>query len=216
MAREDLGLERPRRGVVGAVDLDLRPRLERADAAAGPCRRRRRGAGGRRRGRPASIGWTRRWTPRPWRSRTMRIVSTRNGMSSVTTSSTECGECQPSRSRSGDSTRTTVSPGARRAAERRGGRRRRRRRRRACGRRRRPRAARSSTAAGSARAAGRRAGAGRRCRRAGRAPRRRLALRADARRGRPPAPPCPRPPSRPRCRALASCAGDRACRAESA
>ena len=38
-------------------------------------------------------------------------MSTRNGASSVTTSTTERSECQPSRSRSGESTRTIVSPG---------------------------------------------------------------------------------------------------------
>ena len=38
-------------------------------------------------------------------------------MSSVTTSSTECGDCHPSRSRSGDSTRATGCPAAADAAE---------------------------------------------------------------------------------------------------
>ena len=117
----------------------------------------------------------------PRRSSTIRIVSTRNGMSSVTTSTTECGECHPSRSRSGDRTRATHAPGAADPARARGGRRRPRRCRRACGRRRRRPAARSSTAAGTARAAGRRAGAGRRCRTAGRAPRPRVWPRSDRR-----------------------------------
>ena len=106
-----------RRGVVGAVDLDLRPRLDQAVARPGTCRSTSVEAVARRRGATTSIGWTSRWTPRPWRSSTMRIVSTRNGMSSVTTSSTECGECQPSRSRSGDSTRATACPGGRTRAE---------------------------------------------------------------------------------------------------
>ncbi len=55
---------------------------------------------------------------RPRRSSTMRIVSTRNGMSSVTTSRTECSDCQPSRSRSGDRTRATQAPGRAHATQR--------------------------------------------------------------------------------------------------
>jgi hypothetical protein len=50
---------------------------------------------------------------------TMARESTRNGMSSVTTSTTVRGDCQPSRARSGLNTRTSAWPGLRFAPKRR-------------------------------------------------------------------------------------------------
>ena len=60
-----------------------------------------------------SIGCTSRWVATPCRSSTMRTVSTRNGASSVTSSTIVRSDDQPSRSRFGEQTRISVSPGCR-------------------------------------------------------------------------------------------------------
>ncbi len=69
--------------------------------------------------RTASTGCTIVWIDSPQPFSTTASESTRNGMSSVTTSTTVRGDCQPSRDRSGLKTRTSARPGLRTAPKRR-------------------------------------------------------------------------------------------------
>ena len=51
--------------------------------------------------------------PNPWRVSSVVSESARNGMSSVTTCTTVCGEANPCSSKVGENTATFGSPGAR-------------------------------------------------------------------------------------------------------
>ena len=63
-----------------------------------------------------SWGWTTRWIERPSWPSSAETESTRNGMSSVTTSTTVCPEAQPCSSTVGVKTRTRAVPCGRFAA----------------------------------------------------------------------------------------------------
>ncbi len=68
--------------------------------------------------RTTICGWITAWMPRPLRESSLVTESTRNGMSSVTTSTTECVHDQPFSSIDGEYTRTFAVPCGRSSASR--------------------------------------------------------------------------------------------------